>query len=78
MIFSHLYQCTWTTADTHLTGKMWKSWIVNSKNTGEFLEAWQSGQSAINKHIEIDPIYQPIRKIMHGYLFPEEVAYTES
>ncbi|KAH9584687.1 hypothetical protein MS3_00006196 [Schistosoma haematobium] len=32
-----------------------------------FLEAWHSGQSAINKHIEINPIYQPIRKIMHKY-----------
>ncbi|KAH9591950.1 hypothetical protein MS3_00004042 [Schistosoma haematobium] len=39
----------------------------NSKNTREFLEAWHSGQSAINKHIEINPIYQPIRKIMHKY-----------
>ncbi|CAH8646641.1 unnamed protein product [Schistosoma intercalatum] len=26
-----------------------------------------SFQSAINKHIEINPIYQPIRKIMHKY-----------
>ncbi|KAH9580621.1 hypothetical protein MS3_00000708 [Schistosoma haematobium] len=33
----------------------------NSKNTREFLEAWHSGQSAINKHIEINTIYQPIR-----------------
>ena len=39
----------------------------NSKNTREFLEAWHSGQSAINKHIEINPIYQPIKKIMQKH-----------
>ncbi|CAH8548860.1 unnamed protein product [Schistosoma mattheei] len=39
----------------------------NPKNSRGFLQAWHSGQSAINKHIEINPIYQPIRKIMHKY-----------
>ncbi|VDO78139.1 unnamed protein product [Schistosoma margrebowiei] len=39
----------------------------NSKSTRKFLEAWHSDQSTINKHIEINPIYQPIRKTMHKY-----------
>ncbi|KAH9596563.1 hypothetical protein MS3_00000930 [Schistosoma haematobium] len=68
MTFPHLYQYTWTIAETYLTGKNVE--ILdrgNSKNTREFLEAWHLGQSAINKHIEIDPICQQIRKIMHKY-----------
>lgn len=36
----------------------------NPKNTRKFLEAWHPDQSSMNKHIEIDPTYQPIRKIM--------------
>ncbi|CAH8665099.1 unnamed protein product [Heterobilharzia americana] len=37
----------------------------NTKNIREFLEAWHSGQSAINRCIHIDPIYQPIRKMIN-------------
>ncbi|VDP77075.1 unnamed protein product [Schistosoma mattheei] len=36
----------------------------NSKNIRGFLEAWHSDQSAINKHIEIYRVYQPIKKII--------------
>eukprot|EP00061_Rhincodon_typus_P005243 g24518.t1 len=28
----------------------------------EFLEAWHSKKIAINKHIELDPIYTPVRR----------------
>ncbi|CAH8523810.1 unnamed protein product [Heterobilharzia americana] len=37
----------------------------NTKNVREFLEAWHSGQSVINRCIDIDPIYQPIRKMIN-------------
>ncbi|CAH8481679.1 unnamed protein product [Schistosoma guineensis] len=39
----------------------------NSKYTRESLEAWHSSQSAINIHIETDPIYQTNRK-NHGQI----------
>lgn len=39
----------------------------NFKNIREFLEYWQSGQLVINKHIEIDRVYQSIRKIIEKY-----------
>ncbi|VDP34151.1 unnamed protein product [Schistosoma margrebowiei] len=39
----------------------------DSKNTRQFLEAWHSVQLELNKHIETNPIYQPIRKIMHKH-----------
>ncbi|KAH9588394.1 hypothetical protein MS3_00005808 [Schistosoma haematobium] len=45
----------------------------NSTNTREFLEAWHSGQSVTNTHIEIDPIYQPIRKIIDKYRTKNQV-----
>ncbi|CAH8840608.1 unnamed protein product [Trichobilharzia szidati] len=37
----------------------------NCKNAREFLEAWYSNESAINRHIEIDKIYQSIRRNSH-------------
>lgn len=45
----------------------------NSQNTRAFLKVWHPGQSAINKHIEIDPIYQPSRKIIDKYRVKNQI-----
>lgn len=52
----------------------------NSKNTRECLEAWHSGQTVVNKHIKIDPIHQPIIKIMDKYRRKNQVKgrYNQS
>jgi hypothetical protein len=34
---------------------------AGTKREREFIEAWYSTKNAINKHIDIDPIYQPLR-----------------
>lgn len=43
------------------------------KRRTEFLEAWDSGQSTINKHIYINPVYQTIRKIPKSHKIKNQV-----
>ncbi|GAA50332.1 hypothetical protein CLF_104383 [Clonorchis sinensis] len=41
---------------------------TRTKREREFAEAWYSTQKSINKHIDIDPVYQPLRaKELHGH-----------
>ena len=35
--------------------------MVNTKRRREFVEAWHSTEEAINKHIDLDAAYQPLR-----------------
>lgn len=39
----------------------------NTKSTRNFLAAWHSGHLTINKHVEIDPVYQLTRKMVNKY-----------
>ncbi|GAA56732.1 hypothetical protein CLF_111426 [Clonorchis sinensis] len=34
---------------------------ARTKNEREFIEAWYSTEKAINKHIEINPVYRPLQ-----------------
>lgn len=54
----------WTTVDAHPIEKNIEILKCRHiKNNEEFLEAWRSDQSGINKHFELGPIYQPIKKL---------------
>ncbi|XP_059511376.1 uncharacterized protein si:ch1073-145m9.1 isoform X3 [Stegostoma tigrinum] len=35
---------------------------AKQRHAREFLEAWHSNQNSINKHIDLEPIYHPLRK----------------
>ncbi|CAH8514244.1 unnamed protein product, partial [Heterobilharzia americana] len=37
----------------------------NTRNIRELLGAWHSDQSPINRCIDIDPVYQPVRKMIN-------------
>eukprot|EP00061_Rhincodon_typus_P003328 g19814.t1 len=34
---------------------------AKQSHAGEFLEVWYSNRNFINKHIELDPVYKPLR-----------------
>eukprot|EP00061_Rhincodon_typus_P002498 g17727.t1 len=34
---------------------------AKQRHAQEFLEAWHSNRNTINKHVELDPTYQPLR-----------------
>eukprot|EP00061_Rhincodon_typus_P002986 g19000.t1 len=34
---------------------------ANQRHAREFWEVWLSNQNSINKHLELDPIYKPLR-----------------
>lgn len=52
--------------DTQLTGKTLILASTNTKKIRKYLEAANPTQSAFNKHIETDPIYQPIKKTINN------------
>eukprot|EP00061_Rhincodon_typus_P006439 g27072.t1 len=65
------YQFSWD--NTKILGQ------AKQTQAREFLEAWYSVKKAINKHIELDPIYTPLRRktgtpeILRGCAYGPEV-----
>lgn len=47
-----------------------------NKRTRGFLEIYYSGKLAINKYIEINPIYQTVRKMMDKYKTRNQIKVT--
>eukprot|EP00061_Rhincodon_typus_P003676 g20688.t1 len=43
----------------------WENMFViaqaKQRHAREFLEAWYSNRNSTNKHIELDPVYEPLR-----------------
>lgn len=50
----------------------------NTKKIEDFLETWHSGQSAVNKHIEIDAIIQPTKKAIRDFNATNQVKANQN